>query len=507
MAAERRAVSPFDVPTQQAISANSKGVASPIAAMAASPAESREANTASTHVNEARRTNEITSGAARGRMRRPGARSTGGILGLWMADLRAGAPFRRPPARNTTPSAAPVARGVKLGGLRTDRGAGGDPLARGDGGRCGRYLGRPPARSMPAFSPANIADSDQGLFSPVQMERLMRGEFYRSRRYGHSLVCMLIAVDRLGSLQDLYGLESKFEILRGVVDLLGRSTRASDVLGMLVDDRLLAIFPHTSRRGAGTIAHRLLKGAREQVFESDGRRIRATLSIGAADTSMDDIEEFDKLVNAAREGLGMALEAGGDQYVVREEVQSELDRLQAKLEELRGAVPAQQHGTLTPEPAVEGPHLGAGLADLVDIGAEGEDSVVARIRAVFSSLGIGRSPEIDELERQIIALALRELQEERRRAADDSAGEYTGQIDLLERRVAKLSSMLGMTEAELKRVLAMKNIDPGLASIYRVVQGLSVDESNSELKNQLMQKIFEANLELKKQIAPEGERG
>jgi hypothetical protein len=72
---------------------------------------------------------------------------------------------------------------------------------------------------------------------------------------------------------------------------------------------------------------------------------------------------------------------------------------------------------------------------------------------------------------------------------------------MLERRVSKLTESLGLTEAELTRVAKMKNIDLGLSSLYRTIQGLSGDEANAEQKKEMLKNIFEANVALKAQLA------
>ena len=64
---------------------------------------------------------------------------------------------------------------------------------------------------------------------------------------------------------------------------------------------------------------------------------------------------------------------------------------------------------------------------------------------------------------------------------------------------------LGMTEAELQRVLAQRAGDSGVASVYKNVQGLSPTAVQAELKKALMSKIFEANVELRRQIGAQPE--
>ncbi|HTF88636.1 MAG TPA: hypothetical protein VK843_09520 [Planctomycetota bacterium] len=78
--------------------------------------------------------------------------------------------------------------------------------------------------------------------------------------------------------------------------------------------------------------------------------------------------------------------------------------------------------------------------------------------------------------------------------------EHRREVEMLERRIAKLTQQLEATEADLQRMAAAKGIDLGLASIYRSVQGLSPQEEALALKKDLMQKIFQANLELKQSM-------
>lgn len=82
-----------------------------------------------------------------------------------------------------------------------------------------------------------------------------------------------------------------------------------------------------------------------------------------------------------------------------------------------------------------------------------------------------------------------------------SAEAHQREVEILERRIAKLTEMLAQTEEDLRRIATAKIGDPGIASIYRRVQGLSAETEALAFKKQLMQKIFQANLELQNAIA------
>jgi Mrp family chromosome partitioning ATPase len=84
----------------------------------------------------------------------------------------------------------------------------------------------------------------------------------------------------------------------------------------------------------------------------------------------------------------------------------------------------------------------------------------------------------------------------------DSDARHQREIEVLERRIAKLTALLAHTEADLCRMAAAKNIDLGLSSMYRGVQGLSENDGALAFKKDLMRKIFQANLELKHAMQP-----
>jgi diguanylate cyclase (GGDEF)-like protein len=171
---------------------------------------------------------------------------------------------------------------------------------------------------MPEFRPVRADVRPPGLFSQSQIRHLMRIEFSRAQRYRYPLACLVLAVDRLGHLRDLYGYEAKEDVVRELVKLLHAETRVCDYLGRLVDDRLMAVLPHTPPAGARSSAERLLAGARKIEFQADGRAIELTLSIGGSHFEGDNTLFFDALLESAEAAAREAEAAGGDRFVHRE---------------------------------------------------------------------------------------------------------------------------------------------------------------------------------------------
>lgn len=312
----------------------------------------------------------------------------------------------------------------------------------------------------------------------------MKGEFDRAQRYRFPIVCMMLGVDRIESLNDLYGFQSKKDILNSVADLLKGVTRASDFLGCMVDDRLLVVFPHTAPDVASVLAQRLLARARELRFEDNGRVLGITLSIGVSHNQHETALSFAGLVKVAEDGLEVADRSGGDRFIQTEVYQLYEDK------EPNAPLPAD-----TFKSALDKGRKTTMGPTLQDAGLEG--TFVQKFQALLDATSDKAMAE--KLRSEFLQMALKGLAKERMDAINAGSTEEKDRIiDNLERRISKLNDQIGLTEDELRRVMAMKQIDGGLASIYRTVQGLSAEGDGADLKKEMMKQIFDANIEMKK---------
>lgn len=339
---------------------------------------------------------------------------------------------------------------------------------------------------MSGFPTVNFGQSESGPFSPEEIRRLMEGEYQRALRYGFPLSLLHAEIDRLESLHDLYGVESEQRILRAVAGLLRSSTRASDLMGVPLGQRLLVMLPHTPRAAAVAIARRLLEGCRALEFRGDGRILRASLSIGIAAHA--DESSVAELIERSGRALDAALAAGGDRFLEYERLPGS-SPTPARSVEVPPVVPARPRAP-APKPAV--PPLPA-VRDLP--GATLEEKVKALIELAF---GPG---DRTGLEHQIVAILRSTLDGGLRRRA--SRAEVQEELRALERRVAELGRLLEASEEDLARMVREKSLEPGVASVYRSVQGLDPSERNFKKKKELLAVIYQANVELLKQLRRE----
>jgi GGDEF domain-containing protein len=256
-------------------------------------------------------------------------------------------------------------------------------------------------------------------------------------------------------------------------------------LGVWTERFQIAVFPHLQPERLSELSEELLRRATglkvQGVPESQG----ITASAGIAHNLHPGPMSFETLIEEAETGMGIAQSGGGNRVVQAREVERELDRLREEVDDQIEEIQEFQKklfGDVENREELWGQQLVSKVIDLFH-------------REPDKSEGLLR------VEKEVIALLKAEIAAWRETSTAGRMIESQRQIEALERRVTKLTESLGLTEAELKRVAAMKNIDLGMASIYRNVQGLSADEANAEQKREMLKNVFESNMALRAQLA------
>lgn len=321
---------------------------------------------------------------------------------------------------------------------------------------------------MPEFPTAHFTGEEAGLFSFEEIRRLMQSECERATRYGYPVTSMMIAVDRLDQLGDLYGFESRDAILSEVSSVLRKNTRESDYLGCMVGSHFLAIFPHTKEADGPGLAGRLLRDTSQLLFDAGSSTVHVSLSIGLVYRKAGEKVEFGALCSEVRRAMDRALAEGGSRYQVYTPPAS-----------------AQMQ--------VAVPDLGDSLQE---IGSHLESLLNSKVEAIFASMGQAL-PDFGGRLKEVLQRAVQKMEA----AHAQMKADHAEQVGLLERRLTKLSATLENTEGKLKGVVSGQPLDSGVASVYRTVQGLSDVEDDLHLKEEMMVKIFEANVELRNELS------
>jgi diguanylate cyclase (GGDEF)-like protein len=179
--------------------------------------------------------------------------------------------------------------------------------------RPGFRKGRP--GGSPAGGGRDGADGflSSSLFSQAQILHLMKNEFARSRRHGLPLGCLVVQVDRLPQLIDLYGAELRAAVRGAVATRVREKTRGSDLLGATNDDRYLLVLPHTNLTQTRIVADRLLQVFQDLEVTVDGRPLALAISVGISACDDQKTMFFDTLLGQAEAALEFAARSGGNQ--------------------------------------------------------------------------------------------------------------------------------------------------------------------------------------------------
>ena len=333
------------------------------------------------------------------------------------------------------------------------------------------------AASAPSASPKQ-------RLSTAQMLHLMRLEMDRALRHGYPISALVVGLD---GFDEEHHLPWRRALMPAIFRELKTVTFQNDVrgLGVWTERFQLAIFPHVTPDRLLKLTEDLLARARDLGVPGVPADARFTLSAGIAHNLHPGPMSFDTLVEEAEAGMGIAQSGGGNRVVQAREVERELDKLREEVDNQILEIQEFQSKL---------------FADVESKEELWGNQLLTSVIELFK-----REPEKSEgvlrVEKEVIALLKSELAAWRETSTASRMIEHQKTIDNLERRVAKLTESLGLTEAELKRVAQMKNIDLGIASIYRNIQGLSAEEAGAEQKKEMLKNVFEANLALRAQLA------
>jgi HPt (histidine-containing phosphotransfer) domain-containing protein len=129
---------------------------------------------------------------------------------------------------------------------------------------------------------------------------------------------------------------------------------------------------------------------------------------------------------------------------------------------------------------------------------EGENAAIAaRVGEVLAAL---RRQGGTDIEGRIVEMVMELVSGERQAAEVARSALRDREVENLQRRIHKLNESLGQTEKRLQQVAATRQVDQGISSVYREVQGVGAEDQYQERKKELMAEIFKANLALQQTL-------
>lgn len=164
-----------------------------------------------------------------------------------------------------------------------------------------------------------LVDAITGWHSGHYLEARMREEIARCQRYGGSVACLVVDVDRLSVVNEELGQPAGDAALRDLAGRIEAQVRASDAAARIGSDEFAVLLPSTDATHAVPLAERILAAVAAAPVDVGGGRGRSiTVSIGiaalAAGVQADRKTLSDQLVVDAVAALHRVKQRGGGDY-------------------------------------------------------------------------------------------------------------------------------------------------------------------------------------------------
>jgi hypothetical protein len=192
--------------------------------------------------------------------------------------------------------------------------------------------------------------------------------------------------------------------------------------------------------------------------------------------------EREAVVDATKEEFLRLLKSNEELRERQEQAEEEANNLRIELQRLR-----QELDQRMQEAKVE---------QLIDYSGQNAE-ILSQVQTLFTAgTEAGLSPA--QMQEKVLELVMGYVRSEREEVEAAQAAARDKEIANLQRRINKLNLSLETSEQRLREVASRKDLDDGIASIYRDVQGLDDSGEDAGKKKELMAGIFAANLALQK---------
>jgi len=145
----------------------------------------------------------------------------------------------------------------------------------------------------------NILDPLLGIYNRRHMDRCLRSEAGKTRRYGLALSVLLIDVDFFKKVNDTYGHQVGDRVLQALAQMVKGSVRDFDLVFRYGGEEIMVLLPYTNLAGAQVLGNRLCqwvseRSLLEEVHQGRPVNLRVTISIGVSsfDPALEDEGEM-----------------------------------------------------------------------------------------------------------------------------------------------------------------------------------------------------------------------
>lgn len=125
-----------------------------------------------------------------------------------------------------------------------------------------------------------ITDALTGCYNKRYILNQLEYEIVAARRYNIPFSLVLLDLDRFKLINDTYGHLAGDDVLRGVVDIINKNLRRSDILARFGGEEFIIYIPHIDHDGAVVLANRIRSMLENQTVKTMIGDLSVTVSIG-----------------------------------------------------------------------------------------------------------------------------------------------------------------------------------------------------------------------------------
>jgi len=171
---------------------------------------------------------------------------------------------------------------------------------------------------------AATTDQLTGVYNRAFLMDHLDREFANSRRHGHPFTCLLIDIDLFKSINDLHGHLVGDEVLRHTAQLLAASVRKGDLLARYGGEEFVVLLRNTTAVEGASLAESLRIAVDDAVYRYDNLTLRVSISVGVAETQLDEAMNDTALLMNADKAMYAAKRKGRNRVVIFGEMASEV---------------------------------------------------------------------------------------------------------------------------------------------------------------------------------------
>ena len=151
-------------------------------------------------------------------------------------------------------------------------------------------------------------DGLTGLVNHKTFYEILEKELWRSRRHGGKISLIMVDVDNLKTINDIYGHRAGDKALREIGKRIKECIRQIDTAARYGGDEFAVILLNTTLEGASVVARRMVEAVANSPTNWNKEQIKLSISVGLSQYDADNTPE--DITNKSDQALYAAKQAG-----------------------------------------------------------------------------------------------------------------------------------------------------------------------------------------------------